>query len=560
MDKIKVFALGGLDENGRDCYVVEINDDIFVLDAGVSLPDKNIPGVDYLLPNASYLIENKSRIVAYIMTHGHDENMSALKYFYKSAPAPIYCTEATKYIIEGQAKLQGVKTKMDFITIQPSGQTVIANHIVKFFQTMHNAPYSCGVAIETNRGNIVYTGDFIVDYDVSDPAFIFDLQALSRISEQPTLLLLTESKKATSPGYCSPRHKIVPHIEKYFKDGNSRIFINCFWQNISRIKEICNLTKKYRKKLFFYDDYTRKIMTSMHAAFPDLYDASLVINSEDFLRVKAKDMVILMIGKEEELYDEVNALAFHTNKDKRITLCDSDIFISAAVATPTLEVAATHAIDNLYRTGCEVVWIKSKDITPLHACQDDIKLFLTLLKPQYYLPVRGNFTNLMANAKLAIENGVNLNHMNVFILDNGMQLVFDGDRPKIIPNEVNKIKIDPVLVDGSGIGITADEVIEDRKKLGVDGVVVVAASVSIKEQKILAGPDCQMRGFVYVKEAEPLLKSISNIFVDEINTAFQAGRFNLDEIYQNVADRSQKFIKRENGREPYIIPIISVEE
>ena len=214
MDKIKVFALGGLDENGRDCYVVEINDDIFVLDAGVSLPDKNIPGVDYLLPNASYLIENKSRIVAYIMTHGHDENMSALKYFYKSAPAPIYCTEATKYIMEGQAKLQGVKTKMDFITIQPSGQTVIANHIVKFFQTMHNAPYSCGVAIETNRGNIVYTGDFIVDYDVSDPAFIFDLQALSRISEQPTLLLLTESKKATSPGYCSPRHKIFPHGHK----------------------------------------------------------------------------------------------------------------------------------------------------------------------------------------------------------------------------------------------------------------------------------------------------------------------------------------------------------
>ena len=226
-DIIKVCALGGLDENGRDCYVIEINNDIFVLDAGLALPDKTIPGVDFLLTNAYYIISNKDRVKAYIITHAHDENMGALKYFYDDAPAPIICTKFTKHIIETQFNFNRLQGTLDFKVIPPSCDLELAGRKFHFFQTSHNAAYSFGVAIETSKGNIVYTSDFIVDYSVKNPAYIFDIKALAELSEKPTFLLMSESKGANYEGYCAPRHKVTPLIERYVK-ANRRIFIDCF--------------------------------------------------------------------------------------------------------------------------------------------------------------------------------------------------------------------------------------------------------------------------------------------------------------------------------------------
>jgi ribonuclease J len=194
----------------------------------------------------------------------------------------------------------------------------------------------------------------------------------------------------------------------------------------------------------------------------------------------------------------------------------------------------------------------------MHAHLDDLKVFLSLLKPKFYLPVRGSFVNLMSNAKLALSMGIGLNHSNVFILDNGMQLIFDeGTRPHMVSNETNNINISPVLVDGTGISKVGSDVIEERRELGFDGAVVVAATISIKEKKIIAGPDCQMRGFVFVKEAEPLLKSISNIFVEEVNNALTTSpKFEASKVENVIRERAKRFIRRENGREPMILPII----
>ena len=561
-DIIKVCALGGLDENGRDCYVIEINNDIFVLDAGLALPDKTIPGVDYLLANAAYIINNKDRVRAYIMTHAHDENMGALKYFYDDAPAPIICTRFTKHVIETQFNFNKINMPLDFHVIPPSCELVIAGRKFHFFQTSHNAAYSFGVAIETSKGNIVYTSDFIVDYSVKNPAYIFDLKALSVLSEKPTFLLMSESKGATGEGYCAPRHRVTPLIEKYFKNANKRIFIDCFWQNFIRISEIIDLCIENNKKIFFYNDFTRQIMKMLMEFDPNRIPQSLIVNKEDLLRVREQELVILMLGEGEELYQELIKIADGTNEDKRIRLNKRDIFINAALATPTLETIATRSIDYLYRTGCEVVWIKKNQITAMHPRQDDLKFFLSVLKPRYYLPVRGNFINLMANAKLALSMGIGLNHTNVFILDNGMQLCFNEmGRPSIVPNNPAIMPTHPILVDGRGVSTSVSEnIIADRRQLSVDGVVVIALTVSLSEKRIVAGPDCQMRGFVYVKEAEPLLKSIANIFVDEIMTALSVDKTDFEEVKTNAQERIHRFIKRENGREPMIIPIVVVKD
>lgn len=561
-DIIKVCALGGLDENGRDCYVVEINNDIFVLDAGLSLPDKTIPGVDFLLTNANYIINNKDRVKAYIITHAHDENMGALKYFYDDAPAPIICTSFTKHIIETQFNFNKLKSQLDYRVIPPTTNLEIAGRVFHFFQTSHNAAYSFGVAIETSKGNIVYTSDFIVDYSVKNPAYIFDLKALAELSEKPTFLLMSESKGANYEGYCAPRHKVTPLIEKYFKSASRRIFIDCFWQNSIRISEIIDLVIENNKKLYFYNEFTEHIMRGLMNFDPRRIPTSVVINKEDLLRVREQELVILMLGEGEDLFQELIKIAEGTNEDKRIRLNKRDIFINAALATPTLETIATRSIDSLYRTGAEVIWLKKNQITAMHPRQDDLKFFLSVLKPRYYLPVRGNFINLMANAKLALSMGIGLNHTNVFILDNGMQLCFNEiGRPSILPNNPAIMPTHPILVDGRGVSTSVSEnIVADRRQLSVDGVVVIALSVSLNEKRIVAGPDCQMRGFVYVKEAEPLLKSIANIFVEEITLALSLDKKDFEEAKSNAQERIRRFIKRENGREPMIIPIIVIKE
>jgi len=557
VDNIKISALGGLDENGRDCYVIEINNDLFVVEAGSSLPDKTIPGVDFLLPNAEYIIQNRNRLKAYIITHGHDESMSGLKYFYNRAPAPVYCTETTRKCMLGQANILKVKTNFDFHIVEPSSSVTIANHVIHFFQTCHSVAQSMGVAFETNRGNIVYTSDFIVDYSLNESGYIFDIPTLGKISEKPTLILLSPSKGANRSGYCAPKHRIVYLIEKYFKDTQQRIFISSFWQNLFRIRGILILCKKYHKKVYFYDEYTAKVMNFL-SNNDDLMVGLEVVNKEDLLRVKEQDLVILMLGHGSEIYENIGKLAARSNEDKRIVVGPKDIFISAALPTATQEVVATRSLDSLYRTGCEVVWLNHKVLFPMHAHLDDLKVFLSLLKPKFYLPVRGSFVNLMSNAKLALSMGIGLNHSNVFILDNGMQLIFDeGTRPHMVSNETNNINISPVLVDGTGISKVGSDVIEERRELGFDGAVVVAATISIKEKKIIAGPDCQMRGFVFVKEAEPLLKSISNIFVEEVNNALTTSpKFETSKVENVIRERAKRFIRRENGREPMILPII----
>lgn len=558
-DRVRVCPLGGLDEIGRDCYVLEINDDIFVLDFGLSFADKTIPGIDYLLPNNDYIVENKHRVKAYILTHGHDEVMGGIKYLYSKAPAPIYCTFATRLTVLGQCSINGIKNvNFNFVEVKPTSTHVIAGHKVHFFQTCHNAPHSFGVVIETDRGNIIYSGDFIIDYTVMDKEFYFDLNALSTIAETPTLLLMCESKAADRDGFCAPKHRLIPRVEKYFSNSDKRIFICTFWQNLYRVAEIFKMCRQNKKKVYPYDKYTREIVDLIiNSNQTDAIKREDILKEADLLRVRQQDVVILILGKETELYETLSALSERKNEDRRIVLGQNDLFIISSVAIPYLETLATQAADSLYRTGCEVVWIKKKELLPMHAHQDDIKLLLSLLRPKYYLPVRGSFVNLMANAKLALSMGIGLSHSNVFIIDNGMQLVIDEqEKALIIPNDYNKIPIHPIMVDGLGISKLGHEVVQDRMKLSIDGVVVIAASISKKTREIVAGPDCQMRGFVFVKEAEPILKTISQIFVEEVNNVLASGSLNFDPALEIVKDRTKKFIRRENGREPFILPIV----
>ncbi len=557
-DHIKVFALAGLDESGRDCYILEINNDIFVLDAGIALPDKTTPGVDCLLPNFDYLIKNRNRIAGYFMTHGHDESVGALKFIYHKAPAKVYCTDTTRNVMEGQLAVHHYNdVSFDYEIVKPSDKRIVAGREVIFFQTCHNAANSYGIAIKTDQGNIIFTSDFIINFATDEDNYRFDLATASELAKENTLLLMAESKGANHKGYCSPKHRISDMVEKYFKLGKRLIF-TCYWQNMYRLREIVRLTKKYKKKIYCYDEYTALVMRHITVKGGAIKcDSTDFISKEDFLRVKRSDVVVLMLGHSDDIFDEINALSLGRNSDSRFIVDKDDIFVNAAVPRPSYEMVATRAMDSIYRTGCEVVWIKNKDVSPMHAREEDLRFILNMFRPKYYFPVTGNFTNLMDNAKLALSLGIGLNHMNVFVLDNGMELIFEeGRRPIILPNEVTGIDVTPMLVDGKGVARISDDIVQIRQKLGVDGTVIIASTISKEEKRIVSGPDCQMRGFVFQKEAEPLLKSITQIYVEEVTAALRNGVEDFSSTKEMISERIRRFVRRENGREPYIEVII----
>jgi ribonuclease J len=372
-------------------------------------------------------------------------------------------------------------------------------------------------------------------------------------------MLLAESKCAHIDGYCAPHHRVTRKISKYFAEENKRIFVSCFWQNIFRIYEIISLAKLNNKKIYLFDDYTKTIVSTLMKSNILPITEKDIVPASDFLRVRSQDLVILILGHREEIYRKMIRLSNHTNVDKRIVLGEDDIFINASIPTPIYDVIATKAIDNLYRTGCQVVNLKRKDMPSMHARQDDLKYFLSLLRPKYYVPVRGSYKKLIANAKLALSMDIGLNFMNVFVLDNGAVLtVDDSKRPYVIQPEDSGIEVSPILVDGKGISTIGDDVIADRNKLGVDGVVILAVTVDKKELKIIAGPDCQMRGFVFIKDAEPLLKSLSQIFIDEVQAVLRRGSLNFEKAIEGTKDRCRKFIRRENGRDPLIIATVNI--
>ena len=554
-DKIRVFALGGLDEQGKSMTVIEINGDIFILDCGLKFPNKTTPGIDFLIPNTSYIKENKDRVKAYIITHAHDEQIGALPYFYEVAPAPVYTTKISAIVIDKRTIFSNHRIKYNFKIINPTSSFTIAGHQFETYQTVHNAVDSFGVAINTDQGYIVYSGEFIIDYDTRLPNFQFDLVALGKIAKNPTLLLMTESLGANKDGYCSPHHKFTNHIRPYFEESTGRIFVAAYWQNTYSLIEIINLAVQYHKKIVFYDMIAKDIVLGLRREKVFDIPESCLIEYQDVLRYPESDLLFLITGTGDEIFTDIEQLCHRQNEDKRIFLGPKDTFLLCTPPGDNLEDHYTTTVDELFKTKANVVYLKKRDVATMHARADDLRMMLSLLKPKYYLPIRGSFTQMLDNAKLALSMGIGLNHTNVFVLDNGTCLTFDGGpRPSITnPQDIDTTEM---LIDGLGVGDVSTNILDERNKLGYGGVVVISSAISKSQHIMITKPDCQMRGFVFVKDAEPLLKLITNIYIEEVAAALKAEDFNNKELCDKIADRVNKAVRHSLKRDPMVVPIV----
>ena len=556
-ETVRIFALGGLDEDGNNLYVVEAGEDIIVMEAGSKYPDVSKLGIDLIIPNYTYLKENKDRVRAYIITHGHDDLFGALPFIYRDVPAPVYVSNATKVMIEAFTKKRNLDINYDFKIIEPTSKHLINGRTVRFFQTTHMMMASSGVAIKTEQGYIVYSGDYIVEYN-QDPNYSHDLNALAKISEHKVLALLTESKGAERKGYTSPNHRLTPHFARPFQDAKGRIFVVVYDQSTYQLEEIINMARQHEKKIYFYDDNVREYFKRFQSIGALKIPRAYVVDKDDILRVRQSDLVILIMGQGDEVYRQIALLAAKEHEDKRIVLDPSDTFIVAAPPAYNFENFATQAIDDLYKTGVNVIKIGRRQLAPMHAAEEDIKMLLSLLKPKYYIPVTGDYKQMMANAKPAVSMRIGLNHNNIFLLENGNVVTFVDEKAKLSVVGPDVVAASELYIDGIGVGDTSSGVLDDRSTLSKDGVVVMGISIDKFKRQIVAGPDIQMRGFIFVRENDIVINELAKIYVEVVDRALKApGKLDIELVSEEVEELAQRYLWRETRRHPMVLPLIS---
>ena len=551
-DKIRIVSLGGLDEEGKNCLVIDINGDLFVVGCGVMEPDKTKPGVDYVIPRFDYLEENKDKIKGYFLLHGHDDEIGGLAYVYPKAPAPIYGSKVTLSMLSIFTRhVKRDPSMFDLHPVEPSSVFQVAGRTIHFFHTAHNIADSSGMAIETSYGNIVITGDYVVE-NAADKAYLNDMNALAIIAEKPTLALLPESVYASRPGYTAPLYKLTPHLSEAFKKAKGRIFVSIFSTDIYNVDEVIRLAVANRKKIVFYDSTTKAVLEPIIASGALSIPKENFVPSDDILRHKDSDLVFIMVAFGAKLFRKIALLATGANEDKRIRLKDTDHFVVASLSTDNTELEYTDAVDELFRCGCGVTIVPKKQFLRMHASEEDLKMLASILKPQYYIPVKGFYKDLLANAMLALSMGLNLSHQNVFVVENGMSILIDEKGGRIFDE---KIPHGDLMIDGSGVGDISENVLADREKLA-EGVMVLAMTISSSRREIVAGPEVAMRGYLIQKEGEAAQKEAARIFVATVNEFLSKFDVNLDEMKQNVYERVLRGLRRLSGQVPMVLPLI----
>ena len=549
---VRVFALGGLDENGKNLYCIETEDAIFVIECGSKYPDLTNPGVDIIIPDMTYLKEKANKVKAIIISHGHDDQFGALPYLLKYVNAPIYTTMTTAIFINADYGKRFKNIKFDFHIIKPSDDVVIANYKFHFFQTTHAVMESFGFSLETKAGNIVYTGDYISDFGV-EGHFSFDISKIASIANnKETMLMLCESAGADKQGIASPTHKITPHIKSLFEDSDNRIFIALYTQNMYCINEVIELAKKNHKRIVLTNPKFIDVLPNFIANGDLIIPKANQCSMDEIAFYAPSDIVVLITGQGDDLFNDLKDLSQGDSKYRNIKLSSEDIFVLACPPVPATEINATEAIDSLYKTGAKIVNLNRKKLSSMHAQEEDIKMMINLFKPRYFMPVKGEYSKLMANARIALNLGYK--HSNILLLDNGMSVSFDKNS-QLVQFE-NEIKNGNIFVDGLGVGDVKSSIIEERHTMEEAGVIVLGATISTKRHVIVTQQDIQMRGFVYLKEADSVVKIISDSFQRFLTEAISNLNAPLEVTQAKFVETLTKELRRTSGKTPLIVPLI----
>ncbi len=547
MDQVRIFALGGQDENGKNMYVVEVNQVIFVIEAGLKYPDTQLLGVEYIIPDFSYLVENKDRIAGIFITHAHDDIMGALPQLVKSIDAPIYTGALTANIIYDIFKKEKIKGHKINVVNRLSKQTIKGVE-VRTFPMTHSMPDNFGIAINTDQGYIVYTGEFIIDYDMLKEEYLTDLNELSDIGKKGVLALLTESQGIERSGHTAPLHRIKNLIEPIFSASNSRILISCYSQSLFRIIEIIELARKKQRKVYIYSDYVRGLLKILEEMKYYRIPKEIMLNDRQF-NDDMEDVVVLICGNGKNLFRTMTNIANH--EDQIVRFRASDTIVIASPIVSGTEIDANNMENEIYKENGKIHVLDPKKVLSMHPSVEDLKMMIYLFKPKYYIPVKGEYRHLYLNANLGISMGLTADR--IILLENGQAAYFENQFLKSVTTICEPKE---TMVDGNLDLDVTGHVLRDREALSTDGVMIIGVGVDGRTKRVINGPDVQTRGLIYLKDADYIIKQVGEIMEETVNSFADRLYFDASEARNEAKSSIQRYLLKETGKRPMVLPVI----
>ncbi|WP_412729243.1 ribonuclease J [Cytobacillus praedii] len=540
-------ALGGVGEFGKNMYLVEVDGDIFVLDAGLMIPENEMLGIDIVIPDITYLIQNKERVQGIFLTHGHEDHIGALSYILNEIDVPVYGTRLTLELAKAKVKEQEFKGNPNFIEINSDTKVECSSAKVSFFHTTHSIPDSVGICIHTPEGSIVYTGDFKFD-QAAAIGYKTEIGKMAYIGDEGVLCLLSDSTEAEKPGYTLTESKVIKQVTDAFQRAQGRIIAASFASDIIRIQHIFDAAFESRRKVVIVGRFAQTAVDiALQQGYLHVVEETMVPITE-ISAYPDDELVILTTGTQGEPIEVLQKMAKQTHK--QVNVKTGDTVLLAGTPLRGSEVFIAKTIDMLYRAGASVISGRGTFNTSSHGSQEELKFMINLMKPKFFIPVHGEYRMLKAHAKLALECG--LTDDQIFIPEKG-EVVELADE-KIHP--AGRIPAGNVLIDGSGVGDVGNIVLRDRKLLSQDGILLVVVTLNKKEKKISAGPEIISRGFVYVRESEELLVEATKRVRDIVERSISKDSFDWTGIKQDMRDELNQYLFEKTKRRPMILPII----
>ena len=547
-DKIRIIPLGGVGEIAKNMYIVEVDEEMFMLDAGLMFPEDEMLGVDVVIPDIQYVIENKDKLKGIFLSHGHEDSIGAVSYILEKLDAPVYGSRLTIALVKDHMKVRKINKKVRYYTVNKDSVMRFKNVNVTFFNTTHSIPDSLGVCIHTSYGSIVYTGEFKFDQSLQG-AYAPDIAKMTEIGQNGVFALISDSTEAEKPGYNVPENVIESHMVDEFAKANGRIIVSCYASNFIRIQQVLNAASKLNRKVSFLG---RSLESSFNVARKLGYfniPENLLVPVHDISKYPKNELIIIATGMQGEPIEALGQMA--QQRHPILNILEGDNVYISTTASANMEVIIGQTLNELVKAGAHIMPNNKKTHASSHGCMEELKMMLNLMKPEYFIPVQGEFKMQIAHAKLAAETGVDPEK--IFLLEKGDVVNFDGE--KMIANE--KVTAGNVLIDGIGVGDVGNIVLRDRHLLAEDGIFIAVVTLDPKNRKIVGGPEIQSRGFVYVRESEELLNDASEKVREIVEEGLLQKKIEWSEMKQNMRDKLGKYLYEQTKRRPMIIPIIS---
>ena len=547
-ESLRIIPLGGLGEIGKNITAIEYEDEIIVIDCGISFPDEDMYGIDLVIPDIKYLLDNKDKVKGLFLTHGHEDHIGAIPYILKQINMHVYGTKLTIGLVESKLKEHDMLSKTNLIPISPGESIKLNKLIIEFIRVTHSIAESCALAIHTPIGIVLHTGDFKIDYTPIDGK-VMDLNRIAQLGQEGILLLMADSTNVERAGHSLSEKIIGETLNRIISNANGRVIVATFASNIHRMQQIADASMMYNRKIVFSGRSMENISNvAMDLGYLHIPEESIV-GIEDLNRYPSDKITIITTGSQGEPMAGLSRIAYGSHR--HISIEQDDLFIISASPIPGNDKLVSRVINQLYRKGVEVIYEDLEDIhVSGHAYKEELKLIHTLVKPKYFMPVHGEYRHLKHHSDLALKLG--MDKSNVFTLETGQVLEISQD--KAIATE--KVHTGVVFVDGIGVGDVGNIVLRDRRDLARDGMVTIVVAINKETYSIVSGLDIITRGFIYARESEDLIKKIKDVAKEEIEICLENNIIEWQVLKSGVRKSVEQLLYHKTKRRPSVFPII----